>query len=41
MDSLEHNWADNSETICPTVLVSGKQDTWMLFFQITQTNQIV
>ena len=26
MESSEHNWANISETICPTMLIFGKQD---------------
>ena len=32
MESSEHNWANISETICPEMLVFGKQASWMLLF---------
>ena len=32
MESSEHNWANISETICPEMLVFGKQAYWMLLF---------
>ena len=40
MESLEHNWANISETICPEMLFIGKQASWMLFFQNVLTNPI-
>ena len=41
MESSEHNWANISETICPTMLVFGKQASQMLFFQAILTNPII
>ena len=41
MESSEHNWANISETICPTMPVFGKQASWMLFFQAILTNPII
>ena len=41
MESSEHNWANISKTICPTMLVFGKKASWMLFFQNILTNPII
>ena len=41
MESSEHNWANISETICPTMLVFGKKASWMFFFQNILTNPII
>ena len=41
MESSEHNWANISETICPTMLVFGKKASWMCFFQNILTNPII
>ena len=41
MESSEHNWANISETICPTMLVFGKKASWMFFFQTILTNPII
>ena len=32
MELSEHKWANISETICPEVLVFGKEASWMLLF---------
>ena len=32
MESSEHNWVNISETICPEMLVFGKEASWMLLF---------
>ena len=32
MESSEHNWANISETVCPEMLVFGKEASWMLLF---------
>ena len=41
MESSEHNWANISETIYPTMLVFGKKASWMCFFQNILTNPII
>ena len=41
MESSEHNWANISETICPTMLVFGKKASRMFFFQNILTNPII
>ena len=41
MESSEHNWANISETIYPTMLVFGKKASWMFFFQTILTNPII
>ena len=41
MESSGHNWANISETICPTMLVFGKKASWMFFFQNILTNPII
>ena len=41
MESSEHNWANISETICPEMLVFGKQASWMLLFQNILANAII
>ena len=41
MESSEHHWANISETICPEMLVFGKQASQMLFFQNILTNPII
>ena len=41
MESSEHNWANISETICPTMLVFGKKASWLCFFQNILTNPII
>ena len=38
MEFSKHNWATISETICPEMLVFGKQASWTLFFQNVLTN---
>ena len=41
MESSEHNWANISETICPTMPVFVKYASWMLFFQAILVNPII
>ena len=42
MESSEHNWANISETIRPTMLVFGKKKaSWMFFFQTILMNPII
>ena len=41
MELSEHNSANISETICPTMPVFGKQASWMLYFQAILTNPII
>jgi len=39
--SKPHNWETISETICPEMLIFGKQASWILFFQNILTNPII
>ena len=32
MELSEYNWANISETICPEMLIFGKQASWTLFY---------
>ena len=41
MKFSKHNWAMISETICPEILIFGKQASWTLLFQIILTNPII
>ena len=41
MEFSKHNWAMISETICPKMLIFGKQASWTLFFQNILTNPII
>ena len=41
MESSEHNWANTSETICPEMLVFGKQAFGCFSFQNILTNPII
>ena len=41
MESSKHNWANISDTICPTMLVFGKKASWMFFVQNILTNLII
>ena len=41
MEFSEYNWAMISETICPQMLIFGKQASWTLFFQNILTNPII
>ena len=41
MEFCKHNWATISETICPEMLIFGKQASWTLFFQNIRTNTII
>ena len=41
MEFYEYNWATISETICPQMLIFGKQASWTLFFQNILTNTII
>ena len=41
MDFSKHNWATISETICPEMLIFGKEASWTLFFQKILTNPII
>ena len=45
MESSEYNWANISETICPEMLVFGKQAFWMFLFSeypiISQINTLL
>ena len=41
MEFSKHNWATISETICPEMLIFGKQASGTLFFQNIPTNPII
>ena len=41
MEFSEYNWATISETICPQMLIFGKQASWTLIFQNILTNPII
>ena len=41
MEFCKHNWATISETICPQMLIFGKQASWTLSFQNILTNPII
>ena len=41
MEFSEYNWATISETICPEMLIFGKQASWTLFFENILTNPII
>ena len=41
MEFSKHNWATISETICPEMLIFGKQASWTLFFQNILTNPMI
>ena len=41
MEFSENNWATISATICPQMLIFGKQASWTLFFQNILTNPII
>ena len=41
MEFSKHNWATISETICPEMLIFGKQASSTLFFQNILTNPII
>ena len=41
MEFSKHNWATISETICPEMLIFGKQVSLTLFFQNILTNPLI
>ena len=41
MEFSKHNWATISETICPEMLIFGKEASWTFFFQNILTNPII
>ena len=41
MEFSKHNWAAISQTICPELLIFGKEASWRLLFQNILTNPII
>ena len=41
MEFSKHNWGTISETICPEMLIFGKEASYILFFQNILTNPII